>query len=74
MCILYSFNDLSEKELNLFFCEVVLVDILIKFSPLGYLHDDEDISGGIEHFIEFNYVQMTDEFEDFELPSDLDMN
>jgi hypothetical protein len=71
MGILYSFNDLPKKELDLFFRQVVLVDILIKFAPLSHLHNDEDIRGGIEHFIKFNYIKMTDEFKDFEFPRDL---
>jgi len=73
MRIFYPFDNLPKKKLNLLLRELVFIDILIKFSSLGHLHDNEDVSGGIEYLIKFDDVWVANKFEDFNLAGDLDL-
>ena len=45
--------------------------IIIELSALCVLHDDEDVIGGIEDFVEFDDILVVDEFEYFDLSYDL---
>jgi len=45
--------------------------IIIELSALCVLHDDEDVIGGIEDFVEFDDILVVDEFEYFDLSFDL---
>jgi hypothetical protein len=71
MRILYPFDDLAEKEFNVFLSELVLVDKLIQFTSLGYLHNNKYVSGGVEYLVQFDDVRMTDKFKDFDFACDL---
>jgi hypothetical protein len=62
MRISYSADDLFEKEFGFLFREDIIMYIIIELSSLCVLHDDEDIIGGIEYFVEFDDILMIDEF------------
>jgi hypothetical protein len=68
MNVLNSANNLLKVKLGLVFSDFVILDELIELTLRGQLHDDENVIGGIENLIEFNYVGMVDEFQYFNLP------
>lgn len=71
MRIANSADDLSEEKASFIFGNIVVLDVVIEFAPFGQLHDDEDVVGGVEHFIELDDVLVADEFQDFDFSLDL---
>jgi hypothetical protein len=62
MSVSYPTNDLLKKEFGFLFGKDIIVDIIVELSTLGVFHNDEDIIGGIEYFIEFDNIFVIDEF------------
>lgn len=67
----HSTDDLLEKEAGILFSDVVVLDIVVELATLCEFHDDEDVVGGVEYFVEFDDVLMVDEFEYLDLSFDL---
>jgi hypothetical protein len=70
MNVLDSTDDLPEIKLGLFFCDFVILDKVIQFALRSEFHDDKNIIGGIEDFIQFDDVGVVDELEDLDLSFD----
>lgn len=67
-------DDLFEEETGIFLVDIVVLDVVVEFSPLCEFHDDEDVVGGVEHFVEFDDVVVVDELKDPNLPLDLSLD
>jgi len=65
-------NYLFEKKPSFILRDVIILNVIVKFSTLCKFHDDEDVIGCIKDFIEFDDVLVVDEFEYFDLSFDLD--
>jgi len=66
-----SLDDLSEEGQGLILSEIVVLYVVVELSALGHLHDHKDVTGGVQHFVEFDYVRVVDKLEDPDLPLDL---
>ena len=66
-----SADNLLEKEAGILLGDVVILYVVIEFSALGKFHDNKDVVGGIQYFIELDDVLVVDEFEYFDLSFDL---
>lgn len=74
MSVGYSVDNLFEEEPRVLLGDVVILYIVIEFAALCEFHDDEDIVGGVEYFVQFDDVLVVDEFEYFDLSFDLGLN
>jgi len=68
---LHSFNNLLEVMTGLLFRKIVILNIVIKLSAFGHLHDHKDISSRIQDLIKLDYIGMVDELQDLDFPFDL---
>lgn len=71
MRMIDSLNDLPEEQFDLLLGQVVMLDVLVQFSPGGHLHDHEDIIGRVEYFVQFDDIGVADELEYLDLAFDL---
>ena len=62
MYIFHSTYDLTEIKFGLLFSDLVRLDEIIKLTFGSELHNDENIIGSIEYFIELDDVRMVNEF------------
>ena len=67
-----SLQDLPENTPGFLLRNVVVLQVLIQLSSLCEFHDDIDIRGGVEYFVEFDDVGVTQKLEDLDFPFDLD--
>lgn len=63
MDVLYARDDLFEVEFGLVLVNIVILYEVIEFSIAGQLHDNEDIVGRVQHFVELDDVGMVNEFQ-----------
>ncbi len=67
MDILNATDDLPEVELRLLFSDLIVLYEVVQLTLGGEFHDDEDVVGGVEHFVKLDDVGVVDEFEDLDL-------
>jgi hypothetical protein len=68
MSILHPTDDLPEEELGLVFRDIIILYVVVEFAAVCEFHDDEDVIGSIEYFIELDDILMVDELEYLDLP------
>jgi len=67
-------NYLSKEELSFFFLNVMRLNVVVELSSFCQFHDDKDVVGGVQHFIEFDNIGMVNKFQYFDLSFDLNTN
>lgn len=67
MCVGYSTDNLFKKEPSILFGNIVVLDIVIELTSFCKFHNDEDVVGRIQHFVQFDNVLMIDKFQYFDL-------
>lgn len=67
----YPLNDLFEELFDFLFSEIIVLYIVVKFTPLCHFHNDENISSCVEYFIKLDNVGMINEFKYLNLALDL---
>lgn len=70
MDVLNPVDDLLEVEPGFVLSQIGL-NVVIQLALAGQFHDDEDVIGGVEDFVEFYDVGVVDKLEDFDFSLDL---
>lgn len=72
MAIVDAGDDLLEEFPRLRFVELSLLDNVVEELAAGHkLHDHEDVGGGRNDLIQFDYVRMAEELQVLNLPANL---
>ncbi len=67
MCIAHSTDDLSEECLGFLLADVVILNVVVELPPVSQLHYNEYIVGGVQYFVELNYILVANKLKDFYL-------
>jgi hypothetical protein len=62
MYVFYATDNLSEVELCLLLCDLIVLDEVVELSFGGELHDDENVVGCVQYLVEFDDIRVVDEF------------
>lgn len=63
MGCLHPLNNLKKKGFGHPFTQVMFLEIVVELPPWSQFHDHKDVLAGVEHFIKFDDIGVTDQFE-----------